>query len=310
MSGVQIHALADVQSSRIGQGTRIWQFCVVLPGATIGNNCNICSNCFIENDVVIGDGVSVKNGVSLYDGLRIEDDVFIGPNATFTNDPFPRSRKHLDNHSVIILRRGASIGANATVLPGVVVGEGAMVGAGAIVTRDVPPYAIVTGVPARVRGAADVTGRNAAKPSPTAGAAEEIGIGGARLIPIPIKVDSRGRLHAAELGRELPFAPKRFFVITDVAPGASRGNHAHISCQQFLVCARGNCRVILDDGTARREVELSSSAVGLHVPPGIWNVLHSFSHDASLIIFASELYDPADYVSDYAVFRAAKAQTG
>lgn len=164
--GVQIHALADVQSSKIGRGTRIWQFCVVLPGAAIGKNCNICSNCFVENDVVIGDGVTVKNGVSLYDGLRIEDDVFIGPNATFTNDIYPRSRNHLDKYPVTTIRWGASIGANATILPGVVVGEGAMVGAGAVVTGDVPPHTLVTGVPAKVRGIVAADGRSTAKPNP------------------------------------------------------------------------------------------------------------------------------------------------
>lgn len=140
-----IHPLSDVQSRHIGEATSIWQFCVVLPGARIGADCNIASHCFIENDVVIGDRVTVKCGVQLWDGTRVEDDVFIGPNATFCNDRHPRSRNRAWKLEGIRICRGASIGANATLLPGVTVGEGAMVGAGSIVTRDVPAGLTVKG---------------------------------------------------------------------------------------------------------------------------------------------------------------------
>lgn len=145
-----IHPLADVHSKSIGSGTRIWQYCVVLAGAVIGRDCNICSHCFIENDVVIGDRVTIKNGVYLYDGLRIHDEVFIGPNATFTNDKFPRSRVWPDSYPVTVIEKGASIGGGAVVLPGVTIGEGAMIGAGAVVTRSVPAGVVVVGNPARV----------------------------------------------------------------------------------------------------------------------------------------------------------------
>jgi UDP-2-acetamido-3-amino-2,3-dideoxy-glucuronate N-acetyltransferase len=150
-----IHPLSDVQSRQIGEGTRIWQFCVVLPNATIGADCNICSHVFIENDVVIGDRVTVKCGVQIWDGLRIADDVFIGPNVTFTNDPFPRSRKALAEYPVTTIGKGASIGANATILPGITIGPRAMVGAGAMVTRDVPENTIVKGSPAVISGNAE-----------------------------------------------------------------------------------------------------------------------------------------------------------
>lgn len=146
------HPLADVRSSQIGPNTNIWQFVVVLPGARIGADCNICSHCFIENDVVIGDRVTIKNGVSLYDGLRIEDDVFIGPNVTFTNDKFPRSKQYPTAFLVTTVKRGASIGGGAVILPGVTVGERAMVGAGGVVTKSVPNGAIVLGNPAQVIG--------------------------------------------------------------------------------------------------------------------------------------------------------------
>ncbi len=144
-----IHPLADVQSKFIGDGTNIWQFCVVLPEAQVGDNCNICAQVFIENDVIIGDNVTIKNGVQLWDGLRIENNVFIGPNVTFTNDRYPRSKQYPDCFSVTVVKAGASIGANATILPGVTIFEDALVGAGAVVTKDVPAGATVVGNPAR-----------------------------------------------------------------------------------------------------------------------------------------------------------------
>ena len=144
-----IHALADVHSTTIGTGTRIWQFAVVLPGAKIGQDCNICSHCLIENDVVISDRVTVKSGVQLWDGLRVGADVFIGPNVTFTNDKYPKSGNQSFQQLFTRIEAGASIGGGATVLPGILIGAGATVGAGAVVTKDVPPGATVIGNPAR-----------------------------------------------------------------------------------------------------------------------------------------------------------------
>lgn len=144
----EIHELADVRTTSIGAKTRIWQFVVVLKGALIGENCNICAHALIEGDVIIGDNVTVKSGVYLWDGTRIEDNVFIGPNATLTNDVYPRSKIYPESFSGIAIKKNASIGANATILPGIIIGEHAMVGAGAVVTKDVAPYSIVVGNPA------------------------------------------------------------------------------------------------------------------------------------------------------------------
>ena len=146
-----IHPLSDVQSKNIGKNTNIWQFCVVLPGAIIGDNCNICSHCFIENDVKIGNNVTIKCGVQIWDGMVIEDDVFIGSNVTFTNDRHPKSRNKDWKLEPLTIKRGASIGANATILPGITIGENAMVAAGAIVTKDVPDGATVMGNSATIR---------------------------------------------------------------------------------------------------------------------------------------------------------------
>lgn len=145
-----IHPLADVVSDQVGDGTSIWQFVVVMGGACIGQNCNICAHTLIEGGVVIGDNVTVKSGVQLWSGTRIENDVFIGPNVTFTNDPFPRSKKYPPEFSGITIKHHASVGANATLLPGITVGEYAMIGAGAVVTRNVPANSVVVGNPAKV----------------------------------------------------------------------------------------------------------------------------------------------------------------
>jgi UDP-2-acetamido-3-amino-2,3-dideoxy-glucuronate N-acetyltransferase len=147
---MKIHALADVASTQIGENTRIWQFAVVLAGAQIGQNCNICAHTLIEGDVIIGDNVTVKSGVYLWDGLRVGHNVFIGPNATFTNDKTPRSKVYPEEFLITTIEDFASIGANATVLPGITIGRNAMVGAGAVVTKSVPANAVVAGNPARI----------------------------------------------------------------------------------------------------------------------------------------------------------------
>jgi len=144
-----IHPLSDVQARNIGRNTRVWQYVVILRGATIGDDCNICSHCFIENDVVIGNRVTVKCGVRIWDGVTIEDDVFIGPNATFTNDKFPRSKDYKEPAKTLV-KRNSSIGANATILSHIEIGENAMVAAGAVVTKDVSPGTVVAGNPAEV----------------------------------------------------------------------------------------------------------------------------------------------------------------
>lgn len=144
-----IHRLSDVQTTKIGRNSRVWQYVVILPNAVVGDDCNICSHSFIENDVVIGNRVTIKCGVRIWDGVTIEDDVFVGPNVAFTNDKFPRSKDHKEPEKTLV-RRSASIGANAAILSGIEIGENAMVAAGAVVTGDVPPNTVVAGNPAKV----------------------------------------------------------------------------------------------------------------------------------------------------------------
>ncbi len=147
-----IHEYADVKTTDIGEGTNVWQYCVILSDVKIGKNCNICAHVLMENGVVVGDNVTVKSGVQLWDGVIVEDDVFIGPNVTFSNDLYPRSKAHLAVHPKTIIGKGSSIGANSTIVANRTIGEYAMIGAGSVVTRDVPPYTLWYGCPASLKG--------------------------------------------------------------------------------------------------------------------------------------------------------------
>ena len=306
------HPQAIVESERIGKGTRIWAFAHVLPGAVIGEDCNVCDHTFVENDVVVGDRVTLKCGVQLWDGLRLEDDVFVGPNATFTNDPFPRSKQHLASHPRTVIRAGASIGANATILCGLTVGRRAMVGAGAVVTRSVPPYAVVVGNPARiVRYVQAVDAPRAAAPA-TAPATGEVplGVRGVTLERRPVIHDLRGNLTAREVGQGLPFVPRRYFIVHDVPTKEVRGEHAHRTLHQVLVCIRGSVTVLVDDGVHRQEKVLDSPELALHVPPMVWCVQYKYTPDAALLVLASDPYDPDDYIRDHDQFLRELAASG
>jgi acetyltransferase-like isoleucine patch superfamily enzyme len=304
-AGAFFHPFALVETERIGEGTRVWAFAHILPGAVVGRECNVCDHVFIENDVVIGDRVTLKCGVQIWDGITLEDDVFVGPNATFTNDPFPRSKKRPPAFSRTVVHKGASIGANATILPGLTIGRDAMIGAGAIVTADVPPNAVVVGTPASIAGYAETSKVKPHQPAAPLlqDASQPTGIPGARVLHLPRNQDLRGSLVVGEIAALLPFEVKRFFVVFDVPSREVRGEHAHRRLSQFLVCVRGQCRVLLDDGQARAEVSLDDPAVGVIIPPLVWSVQYRFSADAMLLVLASEPYDPGEYVRDYDEFR-------
>lgn len=298
------HDLARVETETIGPGTRIWAFTHVLPGARLGADCNICDHVFIENDVLIGDRVTVKCGVQIWDGTTVENDVFVGPNVTFSNDKFPRSKQYPDRFAKTIVKRGASIGANATILPGITIGANAMIGAGAVVTRDVPQNAVVVGNPARITGYVQTIGRPAIAVPAIAPDRNlrPLTVSGARLYRMPLIEDLRGALTFGEINQHLPFEPKRFFIVFDVPTREVRGEHAHLALHEFLICLRGTCSIALDDGTHRDEVILDSPTVGLHVPPRLWRVHYKYSPDAMLLALCSDIYDAADYVRDYDTF--------
>jgi acetyltransferase-like isoleucine patch superfamily enzyme len=312
---VFVHPQGLCESETVGAGTRVWAFAHVLPGARIGTGCNICDHVFIENDVVVGDDVTVKCGVQLWDGLRIGSRVFIGPNATFTNDRFPRSKQYPDQFLQTVLEDGVSIGANATILPGLKIGAGAMVGAGAVVTRDVPPNAVVVGNPAVIVSYQDnAASQNLKDPAERrrvprdVGRRLELAVGDCWIERLPNFADMRGSLAVLEQGKGLPFVPKRVFWVFNVPSRDVRGEHAHHKCEQFLVAAHGGVSVVVDDGATREEVRLDSPTLGLYLAPMVWGVQYKFDADAVLMVAASEPYDASDYIRDYAEFRRLVAE--
>lgn len=313
-----VHPQALCEATEIGDKTQIWAFAHILPRARIGRECNICDGVFIEDDVVVGDRVTVKCGVQLWNGVVLEDDVFIGPNVTFTNDIFPRSKKYPEKFAKTVVRRGASVGANATILPGIAVGQNAMIGAGAVVTKSVPANAKVVGNPARIVGYVDARDPGAELVATGVGLVQQvqnIGVAGVTLHRLAHVKDIRGDLSVGEFERDIPFSPKRYFLVFDVPSEETRGQHAHRSCHQFLICVKGRCAVVADDGVRRCEVSLNSPALGLHLPPMTWGIQYKYSSDAVLLVFASDYYDADDYIRDYEEFlcdlqRRARAEEG
>lgn len=297
-----VHPNGLCETENVGAGTRVWAFAHVLPGATIGADCNLCDHVFVENDVVVGDRVTIKCGVQLWDGLRVGNDVFIGPNATFTNDRFPRSKVYPESFAQTRLEDHVSIGAGAVVLPGITIGRNAMVGAGAVVTRSVPPNAIVVGNPARIVGYVDARAEQAlaaAADVPATTGARQLGVRDVTVHRLPRVADMRGSLSVGEFERSVPFSPKRYFLVFDVPDREVRGEHAHRECHQFLICVRGSVSVLVDDGRYRAEVLLDQLDLGIHIPPMIWGTQYRYSSDAVLLVFASHYYDANEYIRDY-----------
>jgi UDP-2-acetamido-3-amino-2,3-dideoxy-glucuronate N-acetyltransferase len=294
------HPSAIVETCSIGRGTQIEAFSHILGGARIGSNCRIGGHTFIEDDVVVGNRVTLERGVQLWNGVTLEDEVFVGPNATFTNRRFavPHLEAPIERTTV---KAGASIGANATLLPGIVIGERAVVGAGAVVTHNVPPDAIVVGNPARIVGYVGVKPSGVLRPEPVP---PDPGIYSSRVAGVvihrlPLIHDLRGLLTVAE---PLPFEVKRAFLTFGFTSRDVRGEHAHRTLHQFLVCACGECHVIVDDGRQKEEIVLDAPAIGLHVPPMVWAVQYRHSPDSMLLVLASDIYNPKDYIRDYNEF--------
>ena len=298
-----IHPQSIVEGKNIGEDTRIWAFAHVLPDAQIGSDCNICFGVFIENDVILGDRVTIKCGIQVCDGVRLADDVFVGPNTAFTNDPFPRSRHHLKEHPITSVEAGASIGANVTILPGITIGAGAMVGAGTVVTSDVPPRAIVIGNPGRIVGYVQTpVALPPAQEAPNTDQTQTTRVPGVVVHKLPSFRDLRGSLTATEFDSDLPFVPKRSFMVYGVPGKEIRGEHAHRQCDQFLICVHGSVRVVVDDGESREEHILDSASTGLLVPAMVWATEYRYTADSVLLVFASHEYDPDDYIREYDAF--------
>ncbi len=300
-----VHQMGCCESTSVGKNTRIWAYTHVLPGAVIGAECNICDQVFIENDVKIGDRVTIKCGVQVWDGVELEDDVFVGPNATFTNDPFPRSKAHPGEFNKTTVQAGASIGANATILSGLTIGRKAMIGAGAVVTKSVPANAIVVGNPASIIGYVGTPkAERRIDNQKQHNAAEDyaVNVKGVSLLTLPKFQDMRGSLSAGEMETHIPFRVKRYFIVYDVVSKEVRGEHAHKECHQFMVCVKGSVSCVVDDGKNRQEILLDRPELGLHIPPMVWGIQYKYSPDATLMVLASEAYNAGDYIRDYQKF--------
>ncbi len=298
------HEKSIVESANVGKNTRIWAYAHILSGAVVGAECNICDHVFIENDVTLGDRVTLKCGVQLWDGTKVGNDVFIGPNATFSNDRWPRSLEWPEVFEETIIEDGASVGAGAVILPGLTIGRGAMIGAGSVITRSVPPNAVVAGNPGRIVRYTTESVVDLPNKKNFANQHQVTLIKGVKVNQLPVIHDMRGNLLAREIGQGLPFLPRRVFVVFDVPSKEIRGEHAHKECHQLLICLKGSVTCLVDSGDERAEFCLDSSDKALHIPPMVWGTQYKYSKNAVLLVLASHEYDPDDYIREYSDFRA------
>lgn len=248
-------------------------------------------------------GSTLMTGAYVGPGVQVADGVVIGPNACVVGGPGP-------DGAFAEIQAGAQVGANATINAGVRIGTSARVAPGAVVMRSVPPNAIVEGNPARIVGyvAAGSTGdgspATATAAKPGAPAVQHSRVRGVTLHQLRLVPDLRGSLSVGEFERDIPFAPKRYFLVFDVPTAETRGEHAHLACAQFLVAVSGSVSVVADDGSTREEFRLDRPDVGLYLPPMTWGIQYRYTPDAVLLVFASHYYEADDYIRDYDRFLA------
>jgi UDP-2-acetamido-3-amino-2,3-dideoxy-glucuronate N-acetyltransferase len=277
--------------------------CIIDPGTAIGSHTSIGAHSVIEFGVSIGSGSTVGAGAHLGAGLQIGDAVNIEARVTFASNgngaigaSSPSSR----------VNDGAIVGAGSVIYAGTVIHAKALVRPGSVVMRSVPPGAIVEGNPAAIVGYADAaqgTGQLASpKPNQASNVTEASPVNGVTVHTFPVIRDLRGDLTAGEFGKHIPFTPKRYFMVFGVPSKEVRGEHAHRECHQFLLCVRGSCAVVADDGTRRMEIVLDEPNRGIYLPPMTWGIQYKYSADALLLVFASHHYDSADYIRDYSEF--------
>jgi UDP-2-acetamido-3-amino-2,3-dideoxy-glucuronate N-acetyltransferase len=302
---MSIHPSAIVETNEVGTNTSILANSHILSGAVIGRDCVISDGVFVEGGVRIGDRVTLKPGVQLSAGVELEDDVTVGPGAVFSNEPHSDERQEGIAPLKILVKAGASIGANATILPGVTVGHRARIGAGAVVTSNIPQNAVVVGNPARIVGYVNSPRHSVTAITNLKETNKEVissRVPGVSVVKIPTIPDLRGSLSFAEFERHIPFPAKRFFLIYDVPSRELRGEHAHKRNHQFLICIKGSVNALVDNGEEREEFILDSPNVGIHIPPMIWGTQYKYTEDAVLLVFASHLYESEDYIRDYQDF--------
>lgn len=301
MKDIVLHPLALCESRLIGAGTRLAAFSHVMAGAKIGSNCAIQDYVFVGSEVVIGDRAVIQSGTQIRSNVIIEDDVIIGGNVNFSESYNFSERDDKSRRVATNIQRRSIIQDNSTIFQGVTVGFDAIIAAGTVVKRDIPPKAIAEGNPARIIGYSN-TIPNSEKRTESPVAYQPIrktSVQGVTLHSLHNVLDMRGNLTVAELGSDVPFDAKRFFLVHDVPSIESRGEHAHHRCAQFLVAVKGSLHVVADDGIRREEFVLDRPSLGLFLPPMIWGIQYRYSLDAVLLVIASEHYDAQDYIRSY-----------
>lgn len=270
------------------------------PSAENNPKSSIDARAFIDVRAVIEGGCTIKSGVHICGEVAIKQGTYVGPNVAFV--------EKLDGTSSAgtVVGKQVRIGANSTIGAGVVIGDKAIVRPGSVVTRSVPPGAIVEGNPASIIGYVDACNDliDTFKPSDNQNprSVRSTPVKGVSVHYFPLVPDMRGTLTVGEFERQIPFTPKRYFMVFDVPSREVRGEHAHHTCHQFLICVRGSCSVVADDGTHKTEVLLDTPYCGLNLPPMTWGIQYRYSPDAMLLVFASSYYDPEDYIRDYSDF--------
>jgi dTDP-4-dehydrorhamnose 3,5-epimerase-like enzyme len=248
----------------------------------------------------------VHGFTQLWPGVRLEAGAELGPGVTLEAPASPQAQVG------IVIGAQARVGAGALICRGVRLGQGAVVTAGAVVAQDVPPYAVVSGSPARIT---DYVQNASGAPAmawhqratfPQQPSVVPLGVGGVTLHRFKFLQDPRGDLSVGEFDKEIPFLPKRYFLVMNVPSDKTRGEHAHRQCHQFLVCVKGSCAVVVDDLDQRCEVQLDSPDLGVYLPPMTWGIQYKYSSDAVLLVFASDYYAADDYIRDYDEFVAEK----
>lgn len=274
---------------------------VIHPGAQVAGECHLGDFVVVYPGASVAAGSRVEGFTQVWPGVRLEAGVRLGPGVTFErrNDATPCD---------IAIGAGAQVGAGATILCGATIGAGAVVEAGTLVAQAVPPHAIVAGVPARITGyvekSSGASNRLWHKQAefPEQQAVVRLGVGDVTLHRTKLVRDPRGDLSVGEFPRDIPFDVKRYFLVFNVPSEKTRGEHAHHKCHQFLLCVKGSCAVVVDDGHDRCEVLLESPDMGMHLPPLTWGIQYKYSSDAVLLVFTSDYYEAADYIRDYTEF--------
>jgi serine acetyltransferase len=270
------------------------------PAAVVGDDCEIASTAVVGAGVTLERAVTIAPGALVLGPCTIGGTSEIGPRAVLSSGG--------DSEASLRLEAGVQVMAGAVIAAPVTIARGAIVRPGAVVQSDVPPHAIVAGNPAEIVGytlSADRAQGDAVESARShVEGVSTCSVRGVELHRLPRILDLRGNLTVGEFGRSMPFEAKRYFIVFDVPNAEIRGEHAHRTCNQFLICTRGRCSVVVDDGASREEFLLNDPAIGLHIPAMTWGVQYKYSSDAALLVFASEYYDPAEYIRDYAEFLA------